>query len=124
MVLLAPPRPVRIGLFLLALAVIAWLSLSPIEELPVGVTLWDKAQHAIAYLGLALIGAWAFPERSGRLAAGLVAFGVGVEILQAAMGLGRQGDAIDAVANTIGVTAGLALAWTARALWRRNRTDR
>ncbi|MFN3859751.1 MAG: VanZ family protein [Caulobacter sp.] len=118
MSLLLPPRPVRIGLFVLALLVIAWLSLSPIEELPVSVSLWDKAQHAIAYFGLALIGAWAFPDRSGRLAVGLVAFGVGVEILQAAMALGRQGDAIDAVANTLGVAVGLAVAWSARALLR------
>lgn len=118
MSLLLPPRPVRIGLFALALLVIAWLSLSPIEELPVSVSLWDKAQHAIAYFGLALIGAWAFPDRSGRLAVGLVAFGVGVETLQAAMALGRQGDAIDAVANTLGVAVGLALAWSARALLR------
>lgn len=118
MSLLLPPRPVRIGLFALALLVIAWLSLSPIEELPVSVSLWDKAQHAIAYFGLALIGAWAFPDRSGRLAVGLVAFGVGVEILQAAMALGRQGDAIDAVANTLGVAVGLAVAWSARALLR------
>lgn len=118
MSLLLPPRPVRIGLFALALLVIAWLSLSPIEELPVSVSLWDKAQHAIAYFGLALIGAWAFPDRSGRLAVGLVAFGVGVEILQATMALGRQGDAIDAVANTLGVAVGLAVAWSARALLR------
>jgi VanZ family protein len=118
MSLLLPPRPARIGLFALALLVIAWLSLSPIEELPVSVSLWDKAQHAIAYFGLALVGAWAFPDRSGRLAVGLVAFGVGVEILQAAMALGRQGDAIDAVANTLGVAVGLAVAWSARALLR------
>lgn len=118
MSLLLPPRPVRIGLFALALLVIAWLSLSPIDELPVSVSLWDKAQHAIAYFGLALIGAWAFPDRSGRLAVGLVAFGVGVEVLQASMALGRQGDAIDAVANTLGVAVGLALAWSARALLR------
>lgn len=118
MSMLLPPRPVRIGLFALALLVIAWLSLSPIEELPVSVSLWDKAQHAIAYFGLALVGAWAFPDRSGRLAVGLVAFGVGVEILQATMALGRQGDAIDAVANTLGVAVGLAVAWSARALLR------
>ncbi len=118
MSLLLPPRPARIGLFALALLVIAWLSLSPIEELPVSVSLWDKAQHAIAYFGLALIGAWAFPDRSGRLAVGLVAFGVGVEILQATMALGRQGDTIDAVANTLGVAVGLALAWSTRALLR------
>jgi VanZ family protein len=100
------PRPLRIVLFVIACAVVAVLSLTPVEELPkTGVS--DKIEHFIAYAGLALLGAWAFPHPLLRLAAGLVAFGVGVEILQATMGLGRQGDIVDALANTLGVMAGL-----------------
>lgn len=113
------PAPVRIILFALACCVIAWLSLSPVEDLPQGLTFWDKAEHATAYLGLCLLGAWAFPNRLGRLAIGLFLGGVGVEILQSTMGLGRQGDVWDAVANSTGIAAGLLVALAVRRLQRR-----
>ena len=104
------PTPVRMALFALACGVIAWLSLSPTEALPQGLTFWDKAEHALAYLALSLLGAWAFPGRLGRLAVGLFLGGVGVEILQSTMGLGRQGDPFDAVANSTGIAVGLLIA--------------
>jgi VanZ family protein len=113
------PAPVRIVVFVPACCVIAWLSLSPAEALPQGLTFWDKAEHALAYLALSLLGAWTFPNRLGRLAAGLFLGGVGVVILQSTMGLGRQGDAWDAVANSTGIAAGLLLALAARRLQRR-----
>ncbi len=119
MSLSSPPAPIRIALFVVVCAVIAWLSLSPTQALPQGLTFWDKAEHAIAYLALALLGAWAFPGRLGRLAIGLFLGGVGVEILQSTMGLGRQGDAWDAVANSTGIAAGLFIALALRRLQRR-----
>lgn len=109
----------RIILFALACGVIAWLSLSPSQTLPQGLTFWDKAEHALAYLALTLLGAWAFPGRLGRLAVGLFLAGVGVEILQSTMGFGRQGDPFDAVANSTGIAVGLAVALAARRLQRR-----
>lgn len=112
---LTVPRPLRVALFALACAVVAWASLTPVQALPT-VDLWDKAEHAAAYLGLALLGAWSF--RAAPVLAGLILFGIGVEVLQAVMGLGRQGDALDAVANTLGVVAGLVLATAARRLRR------
>ena len=113
-----PPHPVRIALFAAACGVIAWLSLSPTETLPQGLTFWDKAEHALAYLGLTVLGAWAFPGRLGRLAIGLFLGGIGVEILQSTMGLGRQGDAFDAVANSTGILIGLLIVSAVRRLQR------
>ena len=46
------------------------------------------------------------------LAALLVLMGIGLEVLQAQMGLGRMLDRNDALANTIGVLIGLATAFT------------
>jgi VanZ family protein len=110
MSLLFPPAPVRLAVFAAAAATIAWLSLSPTESLPQGLTFWDKAEHACAYLGLALIGAWTFPGHLLRVAGGLFAAGIGVEILQSVMGMGRQGDPMDALANTVGILLGMTLA--------------
>jgi VanZ family protein len=103
------PRPLRIAVFAVACCVIGWLSLAPTTTIPGLFTLWDKIEHAVAYLGLALIGAYAFPRRLTRLAIGLFFGGIGVEILQSTMGLGRQGDPYDALANTIGIATGLML---------------
>ncbi len=48
--------------------------------------------------------------RSWRLALGLFALGVGMEIAQSTMGWGRQGDLLDAAANSLGIAIGLGLA--------------
>lgn len=103
------PRPLRLAVFIAACATIVWLSLTPTTALP-SVNMWDKVEHAGAYCVLALLGAWAFPMRLWRLAAGLFALGVGVEIAQSVMGLGRQGDLLDALANSVGIASGLGLA--------------
>ncbi|HYE44317.1 MAG TPA: hypothetical protein VEA44_00945 [Caulobacter sp.] len=116
---MSPPPLLRTGLFAAACAAVAWLSLSPTDTLPQGLTFWDKAEHALAYLGLALLGALAFPDRLGRLAVGLFIGGVWVEILQSTMGLGRQGDSYDALANSTGIAAGLLVAAGVRTLQRR-----
>lgn len=81
-------------------------SLVPTRSLP-QVSLSDKAEHFIAYAVLAALGARAFPGRPRLLATVLVANGVGVEVLQQAMALGRQGEVLDALANTLGIAAGL-----------------
>jgi VanZ family protein len=107
----APPRlplPVKSAVFAVCFGVLAWLSLAPTDELP-KVTLWDKAEHAVAYSVLTLVGAILFPDRIGRIVAGCMAFGILIEILQATMGFGRDGDWRDAVANATGALVVVAL---------------
>lgn len=99
-------RLLRVAVFLAACATILWLSLAPSADLP-QVSLWDKFEHGFAYLVLSVLGAMAFPGHLWRMAGGLFAFGVGIEIGQAFMGLGRQGDPADALANTLGIGLGL-----------------
>ena len=95
-------RGFRIVLFVLACAVVAWTSLIPPDQLPkTGIS--DKIEHAAAYAGLAMAGLWAFPRRYGRLAVGLMALGIAIEVLQGLMGLGRQADVLDALADGAGL---------------------
>lgn len=103
------PRPIRLFLFVAGCLTILYLSLAPTTAIP-SVTLWDKVEHATAYFGLSLLGIWAFPERARPVVVGLILGGIGVEIAQATMGWGRDGDPLDAVANTIGVAVGTVLA--------------
>lgn len=95
-------RGLAIALFTIACAVVIWTSLIPADELPqTGIS--DKIEHAVAYAGLALLGVWAFPRRYGRLAVGLMALGIVIEVLQGLMAVGRQADVMDAVADGIGL---------------------
>jgi VanZ family protein len=103
------PQPVRTGLFAALAATIVWLSMLPSDELPdVGVS--DKLEHALAYFALTLSGLWALPRWRWVVFAGVVAFGVGVEFLQAGFSFDRQGDWRDALANATGALVALLLA--------------
>ncbi|HEX6860853.1 MAG TPA: hypothetical protein VF138_11725 [Caulobacteraceae bacterium] len=109
-------RRIRFVIFGVAASVVAWLSLIPRTELPkTGVS--DKWEHLVVYALLTLVGAWTYRSRAG-LGAVLVGYGVVLEILQGVMGLGRQADVVDALANSLGVVIGLSLVLLARKLRR------
>ncbi|MFN3521237.1 MAG: hypothetical protein ACK4YQ_03235 [Phenylobacterium sp.] len=95
----------RIVTFGFAVTVLLWLSLVPSSALPRSITFWDKAEHALAYLVLTGLGLLLFPRRPLALIGGVLVLGVGLELLQAATQLGRQGDWRDVVANATGVAA-------------------
>lgn len=105
--------------FLLCLAAILYLSLAPSEATPAAHLGWDKARHALAYLVLTGLGLFAFGPRLALLG-GVVLLGAGVEVAQAAMDLGRQGELADLAANLTGEVAALAI-WLGVARLRRRR---
>ncbi len=110
--------------FWLLLAAVAVLSISPARYLPPqAFSLWDKAQHALAFLGLGLLGLLAYPGRLLRLGLGLLAFGGAIELVQAATGW-RQGDWADWLADAVGLGAGLALGLLSRRCAARSRAGR
>lgn len=101
------------GLWMLAIAVVVFASLVPAKELP-NLQVSDKLEHFLAY---ALLSAGSVQLFARRLSWGwvcvlLVLLGIGLEYMQAQMALGRMLDRNDALANTIGVLAGLATAFT------------
>jgi VanZ family protein len=97
--------------FWLATATVALLSLLPAAYLQSGLfNWWDKAQHALAFAVLSLVGLLAYPTRSGRVIAGLLVFGAGIEVAQAATGW-RIGELTDLLADAVGLAAGW-LIWT------------
>lgn len=108
------PLGARLGAFGAAVAVLLWLSLAPTKDLPGAELIWDKAEHAVAYVVLMAVGQVLFPGRPFRLAAFALALGAGIEIAQASMGFGRQGDWLDLLANSLGVVAGLAIGLVVR----------
>ena len=82
---------------------IVWLSLTPSPP-RVDFTASDKLGHLLAYGALMfwfaqIYKTWIF------YAAGFVAMGIGLEVLQGMVGY-READVLDMVANTLGVAAG------------------
>ena len=91
---------------------VAVLTLLPADRLPpVPVfSWWDKAQHALAFGVLTLLARLGWPKGSvWRQALGLVGYGVLIEFAQAATGW-RHGEVADALADAVGVVAGLGVA--------------
>ena len=101
------------GLWMLAIAVVVFGSLAPGSDLP-SVPFSDKLQHFLAYALLSAAGVQLFARRLSWafVCALLVLMGIALEYMQAQMGLGRMLDRNDALANTLGVLAGLATALT------------
>ena len=100
--------------WVLALATLC-LSLMPTERLPPALNFWDKAQHALGFAGLTLLGLPAFPCQARQLLLGLVLYGAGIEVAQHLTGW-RYGDPADWLADCLGIGLGWLLwrAWQLR----------
>ena len=111
------PRPLRLAAYAAATVILLYLCLAPSDDLP-GVSLWDKAEHAIAWAVLAGVGLALSPRRPRAICAFAIGLGIAVELLQATLGFGRDGDWRDLVGDTIGVAVALGLWAGARRLAR------
>ena len=99
------------GLWCVAIAGVVVGSLLPAADVPMpDLYNGDKLLHLGGYLALAAMAVQLFPRWSSLLGAGigLVLLGIGVEYAQGALTVDRMADVRDALANTLGVIAGLA----------------
>lgn len=103
-----------LGLWWLAIVVVIVLSLVAPPELPSTPAGSDKLGHFLAYAALMAAAVQLFERRlhRWRAAGALVAMGMLLELLQGGLTATRMQDPWDAVANTLGVLAGLATAAT------------
>lgn len=108
-----------VAIWLLMIGAVVVTSLMSAQDLPAapfdGV---DKVEHFLAYLVLGAYAVMLFAARRTQsvAAAALIALGVGLEFAQGALTVSRQADSADALANALGVLAGLMLAPTPVAL--------
>ena len=82
------------------------LTMMPLPEMTQVVSSQDKFEHAIAFLALMLLGSGGWPGRIGRIAVGLSAYGLFIEICQHTLTTNRFGDPWDWVADSVGVLLG------------------
>ena len=98
-----------LGLWVFAIVCVIALSLVNLSGLPPVPEGGDKVEHFLAYALLSASAVQLFAKRRACLlmAALLVALGVGLEFAQGALTTTRMADSRDALANTLGVVAGL-----------------
>ena len=106
------PQPgAAVWRWLLALAMLALLvlSLAPASaSLPT--TGWDKANHALGFAVLGLLGQWAWPGRTAIVLTALLAYGGLIELLQS-FTPDRVAEAADLLADWVGLLLGAGLAF-------------
>lgn len=102
-----------LGLWWLAIAMTLVVCLVPPPPLALPQNS-DKVEHFLAYFLLASAAVQIYRTRVALLCAGagLVLLGVGIEFLQGALTTDRMADPMDALANSVGVVAGMATALT------------
>ena len=107
-------RRLWLGLWMVAIVVVVVASLLPAIDLPRVPRGADKLEHFGAYCLLAAAAVQLFATRAALLRAGLglVALGVALEAAQFLLTSTRMMDGWDALANALGVGAGLATALT------------
>ena len=103
------PRFMQV-VWVLSIALVAYLSLSPQIDLPFGFKGIDKVYHSLAYLWLAVIPFLGFQTFKIALAGALlmIPFGIGLEYAQDYVH-GRFFSVADMVANGTGVVLGMIL---------------
>jgi hypothetical protein len=97
------PRPLRLGLYALAVAILFVICVVPSRDLPdpgVG----DRVEHTAAWFVLVATGYLLAPNRRFAIPAFALAFGALIEGLQGTMGWGRHADPLDLVADLVGVS--------------------
>ncbi|WP_102945044.1 VanZ family protein [Stenotrophomonas sp. VV52] len=113
--MLKPLRFPRLWLGLWWLAIVSTIVVCLIPPPPLALPPnSDKVEHFLAYFLLASAAVQIYRTRTALLCAGagLVLLGVGIEFLQGALTTNRMADPMDALANTTGVIAGMAVVFT------------
>jgi VanZ family protein len=108
------PRPVRVGLYAAAALVLLYMALAPAQDVPGVELFWDKAEHAGAWVVLTLLGLLLSTRRRWAIGVFALAFGGVIEVLQAILPFGRDGEWSDFVADGVGITLAYGLWFAAR----------
>ncbi|MCY7354582.1 MAG: VanZ family protein [Lysobacter sp.] len=98
-----------LGAWLLLVAIVIVLSLTPPPPLPPLPSGTDKVEHFLAYFVLAAGAVQGFAARRTQfsIGVGLIALGALLEVAQASLTVTRMMDLHDAIANALGVLVGL-----------------
>jgi len=97
----------RLAFFGCAAAVLVLALIPTPQALPS--TGWDKSDHLLAFAVMGLLGLRAFPRNLGLSVAGLLAYGIIIELLQSLVPY-RDAEWRDVVADAIGIALAVGIA--------------
>ena len=97
------PRPIRLGLYALAAAILLVLCLLTSQNLPDSGA-GDRFEHTAAWFVLTATGYMLAPNRTFAIPTFALAYGVFAEIVQGLVPTGRHSDGLDFVADALGVS--------------------
>lgn len=101
--------PVLLRILFWAALLAALIVATLLEPVQAGAS--DKVQHAVGFAALTAMGLLAYPAAPlWKLAVGLSAFGLLIELLQGLPAVGRDADALDWLADCLGILAVLLVA--------------
>ena len=83
------------------------LLLMPSYAVPKAFDFYDKAQHGLIFVTLAVAGLMAYPQRAKTVCVGLSLYGGLMEVLQSTLTTTRHGDVLDWFADSVGIVVGL-----------------
>ena len=109
-------RPLRLALYALATLILTYMALAPTNDVPGADLVWDKAEHASAWTVLTLAGLALSTKRRWAIGVFAAVFGAVIEVLQAVMPYGRDGNVGDWIADLIGIAVAYGLWFAARRL--------
>jgi VanZ family protein len=109
-------RPVRLSLYAAASLVLTYMALAPTRDVPGAELFWDKFEHGSAWTVLTVAGLVLSTKRRWAIGVYAVVFGAVIEVLQAVMPFGRDGNVADWIADLVGVAVAYALWLSARRL--------
>jgi VanZ family protein len=112
-------RRMWLSIGVIMVLVITIACLLPARELP-AVGLSDKIEHLLAFGAVAFwFGSIVVRRDLHWVALAVVGFGGLIEVMQSAMGLGREADWLDVLADSLGVLIGVILVLTPLGRWSR-----
>ena len=93
----------RIGL-IVCLVIVTALTVMPLQEFPPAENINDKVSHLLAFLALAIVADYSFPEKDFIVSKGLplLAYGIGIEIVQYFLPY-RSFSVLDMIADAMGL---------------------
>jgi VanZ family protein len=98
--------------FFAGLVAVTLLALLPGDAVDLGINVWDKLQHALAYFLLTLLGLYSFPRHAALAAIALAIHGALIEVAQQSIAAGRVGDPADWLADCVGIALGFLIRTT------------
>ena len=105
-----------LGVVILLVAI--WVCLMPVNRVITAFEWSDKTSHLLGHGLLALYFSGLVARKSWwKIFVGLLLMGIVIEFAQHYMGLGREGDPRDVVANSAGALLGLVAGWLGLSRW-------